>query len=83
MTTARDETLFTCVVRCSACKTELNRAEHVPEHEKLRVILSAPIVVGRCPRGCDPTFSDCNLNTDLDWYPDAEAPARAPDQVPA
>ncbi len=64
--------LWTAIMRCRECKTELNRAEHVPEHQKSRVAISAPLL-GLCPTESHNTFSDCNLNFDLEWLEEEEA----------
>ena len=61
-----DERLWTCIARCQICNKELNRAKHVPEHEKVRVIISAPLVA-ICPKTHHNTMSDCNIGVDLEW----------------
>ena len=58
---------WTAILRCKDCGIELNRAEHVPEEEKSRVVISSALVAGPCPNGCRSTFSDCNINTTLEW----------------
>ena len=58
--------LWTAIMRCRECRTEINRAEHVPEHQKSRVAISAPIV-GLCPTKSHNTASDYTLNFDLEW----------------
>lgn len=59
--------LWTAVLTCADCGSELNRAEHVPEHARSRVAISSALVAGWCPKGCRSTFSDCNINTNLRW----------------
>ena len=66
---------FTYVLTCSDCGGELNRAIGVPESDKGRVIMGAPLMAGKCKTGCRSTLSDYNLNWDGTWYPDADAPA--------
>ena len=68
---------FTYVILCRGCGGELNRAVGVPEHEKGRVVVTAPLMAGRCINGCPSTWSDCNLKWSGTWYPDADAPAEA------
>ena len=58
---------WTGILKCKDCGAELNRAEHVPEGEKTRIAIAAPLVAGSCPNGCRSTFSDCNLNTTIEW----------------
>ena len=59
--------LLTAIVTCRDCGEQLAKAEHVPENEKTRIILSAPLVTPSCPKGCRPTADDCNANTNLEW----------------
>ncbi len=33
------------------------------------IVMGGPLVIGSCPKGCKPTFSDCNINNDLKVYP--------------
>lgn len=64
-------TLWTAVLTCADCGTELNRARHVPDKYRGQVVLSSPLVAGPCPKGCRATCSDINMNTDLRWEPEA------------
>lgn len=66
---------WTCIVRCADCGHELNRAEWVPEKGDLRIALGAPLMAGKCPKGCRATLSDCNMNINLDWSEEAETTA--------
>ena len=66
-------TLWTGIVRCKTCGTEINRAEHVPDEDKSRVGISAPIAAGLCPTKSHNTFSDCNLNYDIEWVEELPA----------
>ena len=63
------EKLWRAVLRCRDCNHILNTAENVPDKDKIRVILSSPLVTGPCPNGCRSTASDCNANTTLEWFP--------------
>lgn len=58
--------LWTCIARCKICHKELNRAEHVPEHDKTRVIISAPLMA-ICDERNHNTLSDCNIGVELEW----------------
>lgn len=58
--------LWTAIATCEECGRELNRAEHVPEPEKGRVALSAPLVC-ICPEKHHNTLSDLNLRVRLEW----------------
>ena len=60
------ETFWTCIARCRVCKSELNRAVHVPELKKFKIELSAPLV-SICKEKNHNTFSDCNIGVDLEW----------------
>jgi hypothetical protein len=60
------EKLWTCIAKCQVCKKELNRALHVPEHAKVRVCLSAPLV-SICDKKQHNTLSDCNIGVELEW----------------
>jgi len=61
------EKLFTYICCCRECGEELNRAEGVPESDKTFVVIGAPLMVGKCPKGCRSTFSDCNLRYVGEW----------------
>ena len=58
--------LWTCVATCKICGKELNRAEHVPEDDKAKVIMSAPLVC-ICDIPDHNTSSDCNIGVVLEW----------------
>jgi len=62
--------LWTCVATCQVCGVELNRAEHVPEGDKVRVELSAPLAA-ICKVPGHSSFSDCNLVPILTWTQEA------------
>ncbi len=63
--------LWKAILKCRDCGHVLNTAEHVPEKEKARVAVSSPLAAGSCPKGCRATFSDLNINTDLEWVEEA------------
>jgi len=59
-------TLWTLIARCQVCGKELNRATHVPERERGRVIIAAPLMA-ICDVRSHNTLSDCNIGVDLEW----------------
>lgn len=71
--------LFTCVVKCRGfeCGETLARATDIPGNEYTRICLSAPLNTPRCPKGCAPTFSDCNANSSLEWFEQVEGALRS------
>ena len=66
-------TLWTAVLTCADCGSELNRAEHVPDSAKSKVAMASAFAAGSCPKGCRSTLSDLNLNTKLEWQDEPEA----------
>ena len=64
------ETLWTAIARCRVCGKEINRAEHVPESEKTRVGVAAPMMA-LCDVRHHNTGSDFNLAFDLEWMPES------------
>lgn len=60
------EPLWTCIATCQVCGKELNRATHVPESEKTRVVISAPLAAV-CDVPGHSTLSDCNIGVKLEW----------------
>lgn len=54
------------ILRCKDCRTELNRTVPFPDDEEGRVRVSSALAGGKCPKGCRSTFSDLNLNTELE-----------------
>jgi hypothetical protein len=71
-------TLWTLIARCQVCGKELNRATHVPECERSRVVIAAPLMA-LCDVRSHNTLSDCNIGVNLEWV--SESP-NAPDQRP-
>lgn len=61
------ETLWTALLTCRDCGQELNRAESVPQNSKAAVNVTSAHVAGQCPNGCRSTFSDFNINTEIEW----------------
>lgn len=72
--------IYTCTARCSTCKKELNRAENVPEAQKAKVTISAPLMAV-CDVKSHNTFSDLNLRVDLEWLEQDGQTATAPTEV--
>jgi hypothetical protein len=67
--------LWTAIARCGVCRRELNRAEHVPESEKLRIAVSAPLMAV-CPERGHNAFSDCNPGVELEWIEEEDRTSR-------
>lgn len=63
------EQQWTYIVRCTTCGRECNRAEHVPERDRTRVVMSAPFMA-RCSEASHNTFSDLNWRYDAEWVPE-------------
>ena len=59
--------LWRAILKCHDCHAVLNTAENVPEEAKGRVTISSALAAGKCHNGCRSTFSDANINTDLEW----------------
>lgn len=66
--------LWTCISRCRDCGQELNRATGVPETERTRVALAAPLIA-LCDNPRHNTLSDLNLRVQLEWVQEPEASA--------
>lgn len=64
--TTIDEKQYIATLKCSACGAVIAKSKPVPEHDRLIVSLSS-VFQGSCPNGCQPTFSDCNIRTDIEW----------------
>lgn len=60
------EKLFSAIAKCGVCKAELNRAENVPESQKSRVEIGAPMIA-ICDTSYHNTFSDLNLKVEIEW----------------
>lgn len=54
------------ILTCTDCGTELNRSHPFKPEEEGTIRLTSGLVAGKCPKGCRSTFSDLNLNTDLE-----------------
>lgn len=63
------EQLWTYVVRCATCNQECNRAEHVPENQRGRVVMGAPLMA-RCKNEAHNTLSDLNYHYYAEWIPE-------------
>jgi hypothetical protein len=62
--------LFTATVRCKDCGTILNTAQHVPEHCKTQILISAPLMCLCEEPSHNRPYQDCNLNWDILWSPE-------------
>lgn len=56
-------------LKCADCGEVLNTSAPMLEGDKFKASIAAPLVAGKCPKGCRSTFSDCNLNIVIDWEP--------------
>ncbi len=61
--------LWDYVCTCRECGAELNRAVGIRADERTHVTIAAPLMVGSCPKGCRPTYSDCNTAFVSEWIP--------------
>lgn len=57
------------VIVCDQCGAEINRSHVMTESaikEKWTLMtMGAPLMGCRCPKGCVPTYSDCNMAIDF------------------
>ena len=70
MTSERRQIL---ILKCHDCGTELNRTGELTEGEASRARLNSAFAAGPCPKGCRSTFSDLNINTDIQVIAGEEA----------
>lgn len=79
----KDETFFKYVIlnKCAECGEVLNTSKDMTADEIHKgwasIVMSAPLCTGACPKGCRPTYPDCNANTEFEIhrYVDYVAPA--------
>ena len=64
--------LWDYVCTCRKCGAELNRAVGITADEMDGVAIAAALMVGSCPKGCRPTYSDCNLAFVSEWIPSTQ-----------
>lgn len=62
-----NEQMWTGIARCKVCKKELNRAENVPESEKQKVIMTAPLMAVCDVKAHNAGFSDVNFGVEIEW----------------
>jgi hypothetical protein len=65
-----DEKQYQIIITCSDCNEVLNTSV-VMTGKKIKekwgiLVMGSPINTGSCPNGCRATFSDCNLNTEME-----------------
>lgn len=65
------ESLWKATATCATCGEILNTAEHVPESQKFRVAMTAPIMA-TCKVWSHNTFKDLNLRVKLEWEKETE-----------
>jgi hypothetical protein len=70
------------VVYCADCGAELNRTTRpLSERDQMFAAMSSGLSTGSCRNGCRATFSDLNINTDIDWFTPGEEPAEGTPKV--
>src|SRR5207249_176703 len=57
---------YSVTARCQVCKEVLNTATGIPEDERTRIIMSAPLMA-ICKVKAHNTLSDCNIGVKLEW----------------
>jgi len=66
----KDGETYHLEVLCKECGSKLAETDEMSGSEMrsdwTRLMLSAPLVTRQCPNGCRSTFSDCNINTDIE-----------------
>lgn len=64
------DALHTLRVLCADCGEQLQESVPMTGRELkanwTQMAISQPLVTGSCSKGCRATFSDCNLNTNLE-----------------
>jgi len=64
-----DDKSYQLKILCGDCKAELNSTTTMTGEELKKewghLVISSPLVSGSCKKGCQSTWSDCNINTDL------------------
>ncbi len=53
------------VMTCFQCGAEIDRTGPLDEAERTRARIAAGLLRNPCPRGCLPTFSDCNWKINM------------------
>ncbi len=65
-----NEQRFYFRLTCAECGALLNTSHEVGGSRVMKLYsglaLASPLMAGSCPRGCRPTFSDCNLRTRME-----------------
>ena len=54
------------ILKCSECKEVINETKFMTPKEMIGANLMmtlTSVFAGSCPKGCQPTYSDCNLRT--------------------
>jgi len=54
------------VLKCRDCGRELNRTEPLTEEQASHARITSAFAAGACPNGCRSTFSDLNINTEIE-----------------
>jgi len=67
------EKLWTGILRCASCGTELNRMRHIRECDIFAVDVDSALATGQCPNGCYSGLNDLNIfNTTLEWEEESD-----------
>ena len=65
--------MYKAVLRCSSCGAAINETENKTAKELVDnhiMISMTSVFAGDCPKGCRPTFSDCNMRTSITYEND-------------
>ena len=54
------------ILKCRDCHQELNRTPEITEEEAKKARLLSGLAAHKCPNGCRSTFTDLNLNTEIE-----------------
>ncbi len=75
-----DDKKYQLLIICSDCQEILNKSVVLTGKEVRRrwamLIMGSPLNTGSCPKGCPPTYSDCNIHTDIEIHELTEEEAR-------
>lgn len=61
--------LYFVAVHCAECNELILKGKEMTgvhmAKNWLLIVASSPLATSRCPKGCEPTYSDCNAHTKL------------------
>lgn len=61
---------YKAVLRCGSCGAVIDKTENKAAKELIDnhfMIAMTSVFAGSCPKGCRPTFSDCNMRTQITY----------------